>query len=142
MQRVESSELKINIGFLAYIASKELTKLYSLYLRPYKLTYKSYLTLTLLPVDKATNVNSVATKLHLDHGTVAPITQQLLNSNLIIKERDSSDSRYVNLLLTNEGQEMQNQIRLINKRVEDRINLTKEELETLQHLLFKLVNNL
>jgi DNA-binding MarR family transcriptional regulator len=52
------------------------------------------------------SVNELAELLDLDKSTVSRVVDQLVNSNLLLREAHAKDRRYVTLELTTEGKEL------------------------------------
>lgn len=61
------------------------------------------------------SVNELSELLKLDKSTVSRIVEQLVNNNLMVREPDRNDRRYVTLQLTSKGGEL---FRDIEKRME------------------------
>ena len=61
------------------------------------------------------SVNELSELLNLDKSTVSRTVEQLVNNNLMVREPDQNDRRYVTLQLTNKGGEL---FRDIEQRME------------------------
>lgn len=67
------NHLDNQLCFLLYATSKEITRQYTLLLKPYDLTYTGYITLLALEENEQITVKELGQRLFLDSGTLTPL---------------------------------------------------------------------
>lgn len=67
------NHLDNQLCFLLYATSKEITRKYTLLLKPYDLTYTGYITLLALEENEQITVKELGQRLFLDSGTLTPL---------------------------------------------------------------------
>ncbi|MBM6630449.1 MarR family transcriptional regulator [Mammaliicoccus vitulinus] len=98
------------LGFLLYVASKELIKKYTPMLKKYNLTYTGYIVLVAIDKNEVINIKTLGDRLYLDSGTLTPLLKKLEEKGFINRERAINDERNLRVSLTEEGIETQGQI--------------------------------
>ncbi|MEB7657850.1 MarR family transcriptional regulator [Mammaliicoccus vitulinus] len=98
------------LGFLLYVASKELIKKYTPILKKYNLTYTGYIVLVAIDKNEVINIKTLGDRLYLDSGTLTPLLKKLEEKGFINRERAINDERNLRVSLTEEGIETQGQI--------------------------------
>ncbi|MGK9044351.1 MarR family winged helix-turn-helix transcriptional regulator [Mammaliicoccus vitulinus] len=98
------------LGFLLYVASKELIKKYTPMLKKYNLTYTGYIVLVAIDKNEVINIKTLGDRLYLDSGTLTPLLKKLEEKGFINRERAINDERNLRVSLTDEGIETQGQI--------------------------------
>ncbi|OZB81158.1 MAG: MarR family transcriptional regulator, partial [Microbacterium sp. 14-71-5] len=83
------------VCFALYAATRATTQAYRALLEPWGLTYPQYLVLVTLWLDGEQTVSSLGDRLQLDSGTLSPLLRRMESSDLIVRERRSSDERVV-----------------------------------------------
>lgn len=100
-------ELKNQICFPIYSASKLITKAYKPHLDQFGLTYPQYLVLLVLWGKDKLTVNSIKEKLMLETNTLSPMLKRMEKSNLIKRIKSVEDERSVIIELTTKGKQLQ-----------------------------------
>ena len=98
------------IGFLLYVASKELIKKYTPLLKKYNLTYTGYIVLVAIDEKEVINIKTLGDRLYLDSGTLTPLLKKLEEKGSINRERAVNDERNLRVSLTQQGIETQSAI--------------------------------
>lgn len=137
MDKFESLKLSNQVCFPLYAASREVIKLYKPFLDEYNLTYTQYITMLVLWEDEKITIKELCKKLYLDSGTITPVIKKLEAMGLLIKYRDKSDERIVNVELTDKGRELKEEIVKVPEQVSCKVNGSMEDLLILKNLLEK-----
>lgn len=98
------------IGFLLYVASKELIKKYTPLLKKYNLTYTGYIVLVAIDEKEVINIKTLGDRLYLDSGTLTPLLKKLEEKGFVNRERAVNDERNLRVSLTQQGIETQSAI--------------------------------
>lgn len=142
MDKFESLKLSNQVCFPLYAASREVIKLYKPFLDEYNLTYTQYITMLVLWEDEKITIKELCKKLYLDSGTITPVIKKLEAMGLLIKYRDKSDERIVNVELTDKGRELKEEIVKVPEQVSCKINGSVEDLLILKNLLEKVLDEI
>ena len=142
MDKFESLKLSSQVCFPLYAASREVIKLYKPFLDEYNLTYTQYITMLVLWEDEKITIKELCKKLYLDSGTITPVIKKLEAMGLLIKYRDKSDERIVNVELTDKGRELKEEIVKVPEQVSCKINGSVEDLLILKNLLEKVLDEI
>ena len=142
MDKFESLKLSNQVCFPLYAASREVIKLYKPFLDEYNLTYTQYITMLVLWEDGKITIKELCKKLYLDSGTITPVIKKLEAMGLLIKYRDKSDERIVNVELTDKGRELKEEIVKVPEQVSCKINGSMEDLLILKNLLEKVLDEI
>ncbi|EFF23572.1 MarR family winged helix-turn-helix transcriptional regulator [Enterococcus faecium] len=138
---MEDLYLVNQVCFPLYAASKEIIRHYTPLLKPLNLTYTQYLVMLVLWEKKKTSVKELGNDLCLDSGTLTPLLKKLAEKNYINRQRETGDERIVNVTLTPQGAALQKQAEGIPQKIKSYLPLEQEELDTLQHLTRKMLDN-
>lgn len=138
---MEDLYLVNQVCFPLYAASKEIIRHYTSLLKPLNLTYTQYLVMLVLWEKKKTSVKELGNDLCLDSGTLTPLLKKLAEKNYINRQRETGDERIVNVTLTPQGAALQKQAEGIPQKIKSYLPLEQEELDTLQHLTRKMLDN-
>lgn len=138
---MENLYLVNQVCFPLYAASKEIIRHYIPLLKPLNLTYTQYLVMLVLWEKKKTSVKELGNDLCLDSGTLTPLLKKLAEKNYINRQRETGDERIVNVTLTAQGAALQKQAEGIPQKIKSYLPLEQEELDTLQHLTRKMLDN-
>ncbi|HFQ4015144.1 TPA: MarR family winged helix-turn-helix transcriptional regulator [Enterococcus faecium] len=138
---MEDLYLVNQVCFPLYAASKEIIRHYTPLLKPLNLTYTQYLVMLVLWEKKKTSVKELGNDLCLDSGTLNPLLKKLAEKNYINRQRETGDERIVNVTLTAQGAALQKQAEGIPQKIKSYLPLEQEELDTLQHLTRKMLDN-
>ena len=142
MDKFESLKLSNQVCFPLYAASREVIKLYKPFLDEYTLTYTQYITMLVLWEDEKITIKELCKKLYLDSGTITPVIKKLEAMGLLIKYRDKSDERIVNVELTDKGRELKEEIVKVPEQVSCKVNGSVEDLLILKNLLEKVLDEI
>lgn len=142
MDKFESLKLSNQVCFPLYAASREVIKLYKPFLDEYNLTYTQYITMLVLWEDEKITIKELCKKLYLDSGTITPVIKKLEAMGLLIKYRDKSDERIVNVELTDKGRELKKEIVKVPEQVSCKVNGSMEDLLILKNLLEKVLDEI
>ncbi len=142
MDKFESLKLSSQVCFPLYAASREVIKLYKPFLDEYNLTYTQYITMLVLWEDEKITIKELCKKLYLDSGTITPVIKKLEAMGLLIKYRDKSDERIVNVELTDKGRELKEEIVKVPEQVSCKVNGSVEDLLILKNLLEKVLDEI
>lgn len=138
---MEDLYLVNQVCFPLYATSKEIIRHYIPLLKPLNLTYTQYLVMLVLWEKKKTSVKELGNDLCLDSGTLTPLLKKLAEKNYINRQRETGDERIVNVTLTAQGAALQKQAEGIPQKIKSYLPLEQEELDTLQHLTRKMLDN-
>ena len=142
MDKFESLKLSNQVCFPLYAASREVIKLYKPFLDEYNLTYTQYITMLVLWEDGKITIKELCKKLYLDSGTITPVIKKLEAMGLLIKYRDKSDERIVNVELTDKGRDLKEEIVKVPEQVSCKVNGSMEDLLILKNLLEKVLDEI
>lgn len=142
MDKFESLKLSNQVCFPLYAASREVIKLYKPFLDEYNLTYTQYITMLVLWEDEKITIKELCKKLYLDSGTITPVIKKLEAMGLLIKYRDKSDERIVNVELTDKGRGLKKEIVKVPEQVSCKVNGSMEDLLILKNLLEKVLDEI
>ena len=142
MDKFESLKLSNQVCFPLYAASREVIKLYKPFLDEYNLTYTQYITMLVLWEDEKITIKELCKKLYLDSGTITSVIKKLEAMGLLIKYRDKSDERIVNVELTDKVRELKEEIVKVPEQVSCKVNGSMEDLLILKNLLEKVLDEI
>ena len=135
-------KLSNQLCFPLYVCSKEITKKYTPILKELGLTYTQYITLLVIWEHKEIEMKDLENILYLDSGTLTPVLKKLENNGYIVKERDKTDSRNINIKITNEGILLKEKVKNVPSDVGNCLDISKEDAEQLYKLLYKIIGNI
>lgn len=135
----EMMKLDNQLCFPLYAAARNVTGLYTPWLKPLGLTYTQYITFLVLWEKDGISVSEIGDRLMLDNGTLSPMLKKMEKTGYIERTRSKEDDRVVIVSLTNKGRELQEKAKEIPEKVGGCINLPLEESKELQKLLNKLL---
>ena len=135
----EMMKLDNQLCFPLYAAARNVTGLYTPWLKPLGLTYTQYITFLVLWEKDGISVSEIGDRLMLDNGTLSPMLKKMEKTGYIERTRSKEDDRVVIVSLTNKGRELQEKAKEIPEKVGGCINLALEEAKELQKLLNKLL---
>ena len=99
----EAMKLENQLCFPLYAAARNVTGLYTPWLKPLGLTYTQYIVLLVLWEKDGISVTEIGEKLMLDNGTLSPLLKKLENAGYITRQRSREDERVVVIRLTESG---------------------------------------
>ena len=137
----EALKLVNQLCFPLYAAARNVTGLYTPYLKPLGLTYTQYLVFLVLWEKDEISVTEIGEKLMLDNGTLSPLLKKMEQAGYIKRKRSREDERVVEITLTEAGKALQEKAKDVPAQVSDCIDLPPEKAQTLYALLYELLEN-
>ena len=136
----EAMKLGNQLCFPLYAAARNVTGLYTPYLKPLGLTYTQYLVLLVLWERDGITVSELCERLFLDSGTLSPLLKKLEQAGYVQKQRKPEDERAVVVTLTDAGRALQAQAKDVPAQVACSIHLPPEKAQALYALLYELLD--
>ncbi len=137
----EAMKLANQLCFPLYAAARNVTGLYTPWLKPLGLTYTQYIVLLVLWERDGISVTEIGDKLMLDNGTLSPLLKKLEQAGYVERRRSGEDERVVTVTLTDEGRALQEKAKDVPVRVAGCIDLPPEKAQALYALLWELLGN-
>ena len=137
----EAMKLANQLCFPLYAAARNVTGLYTPWLKPLGLTYTQYIVFLVLWEEDGLSVTEIGERLMLDNGTLSPLLKKLEKAGYIRRRRRSEDDRVVEITLTDSGRALQEQAKDIPFRAAGCLDLPAGKAKMLYELLYELLNN-
>ncbi|MCR5842617.1 MAG: MarR family transcriptional regulator [Oscillospiraceae bacterium] len=137
----EAMKLSNQLCFPLYAAARNMTGLYTPWLRPLGLTYTQYIVFLVLWEKDALTVGEIGERLMLDNGTLSPLLKKMEQAGYVERRRSQEDERVVVITLTEAGRALQEKAKDIPAQVAGCIDLSPEKAQTLYALLYELLEN-
>lgn len=137
----EAMKLTNQLCFPLYAAARNVTGLYTPWLKPLGLTYTQYIVLLVLWEEDGISVTEIGEKLMLDNGTLSPLLKKMEKAGYINRRRSSDDERVVVITLTEEGRALQEKAKDIPRQMAGCVELSPEKAQMLYTLLYELLGN-
>ena len=137
----EAMKLANQLCFPLYAAARNVTGLYTPWLKPLGLTYTQYIVLLVLWEEDGISVTEIGEKLMLDNGTLSPLLKKMEKAGYINRRRSSDDERVVMITLTEEGRALQEKAKDIPRQMAGCVELSPEKAQMLYTLLYELLGN-
>lgn len=137
----EAMKLDNQLCFPLYAAARNITGLYTPYLKPLGLTYTQYITFLVLWEKDGIPVGEIGSRLMLDNGTLSPMLKKMEQAGYIERKRSSDDDRVVIISLTKKGRDLQEKAKEIPEKVGGCIDLSVEKAKELHDLLHELLES-
>ena len=137
----EAMKLENQLCFPLYAAAREVTNLYTPWLKPLGLTYTQYIVFLVLWERDGLSVTEIGEKLMLDNGTLSPLLKKMEQAGYVKRRRSRADDRIVEITLTDAGRALQEQAQDIPLRVAGCIDLPEKKTKQLYFLLYELLDN-
>jgi DNA-binding MarR family transcriptional regulator len=137
----EAMKLANQLCFPLYAAARQVTNLYTPYLKPLGLTYTQYIVFLVLWEKDGISVGELCDRLMLDNGTITPLLKKMQQAGYIERHRSEEDDRVVVLSLTDAGRELQLRAKDIPLQVAGCVHLPPEKAQILYTLLYELLDN-
>lgn len=141
MMTLEHDDLKNELCFLFYVASKEVIKKYATHLKSYDLTYTSYITLKAIQPNEVVNIKTLGNRIYLNSGTLTPLIKKLDQKGFVQKLRNEEDERNLNISLTNKGIEVRDYLFKVTNEVYKELNVEGDDMEQLVQVLERFIKN-
>lgn len=135
MQKYKNLTLDKQLCFAIYSATNAMTRTYRNALEKAGITYTQYLVLLVLLEENKLSVGKIANKLKIDSATLTPLLKRIESAGIVTRKRSHTDERIVEVELTGKGLGLQQEISQIQKEVQCKTTLSKDEFETLKHYL-------
>ena len=127
--------------FPLYAAARNVTSLYTPYLKPLGLTYTQYIVFLVLWEQDGIPVGEICEKLLLDNGTLSPLLKKMEQAGYVERARSAEDDRVVIITLTKKGRQLQEQAKDVPAKVAQCIDLPIDKAQELYTLLYELLGN-
>ncbi len=137
----EAMKLANQLCFPLYAAARNVTGLYTPWLKPLGLTYTQYIVFLVLWEKDGIPVGEIGEKLMLDNGTLSPLLKKMEQAGYIERHRSREDDRVVEITLTDEGRAMRKKAKDVPRNVAACIDLPAEKAKLLYELLYELLGN-
>ena len=137
----EALKLENQLCFPLYAAARNVTGLYTPWLKPFGLTYTQYIVFLVLWEKDGVSVTEIGEKLMLDNGTISPLLKKMQQAGYIERTRSERDDRVVVITLTEAGKALQEQTKDVPAKVASCLALPPEKAQTLYGLLYELLDN-
>lgn len=137
----EAMKLANQLCFPLYAAARNVTSLYTPWLKPLGLTYTQYIVFLVLWEKDGISVSEIGERLMLDNGTLSPLLKKMEQAGYVERRRCRKDDRIVEIRLTEAGKALQESAKDIPGQVAGCIDLTPEKAQTLYTLLYELLEN-
>ncbi len=128
-------ELRRQVCFALYSASRAVTTLYRPVLEQLDLTYPQYLVLLVLWQHDRRTVKDLGSELMLDSGTLSPLLKRMESAGLVRRERSRTDERSVLIHLTEHGDQLRRRAATVPATVAAAAGLSTAELTDLRERL-------
>ena len=137
----EAMKLANQLCFPLYAAARNVTGLYTPWLKPLGLTYTQYIVLLVLWEKDGISVTEIGERLMLDNGTLSPLLKKLEQAGYVSRQRSHEDERVVVITLTDAGKALQERAKDVPVQVAGCIDLPPDKAQMLYTLLYELLNN-
>ena len=137
----EAMKLNRQLCFPLYAAARNVTGLYTPWLKPLGLTYTQYIVFLVLWEKDGVSVTEIGEKLMLDNGTLSPLLKKMEQAGYVERRRSREDDRVVEITLTEAGRALQEKAKDIPGHVAGCIDLPPEKAKALYALLYELLGN-
>ena len=137
----EAMKLANQLCFPLYAAARNVTALYTPYLKPLGLTYTQYIVFLVLWEKDGLTVGEIGDALMLDNGTLSPLLKKMEQAGYVERQRSREDERIVVITLTEKGHALQEEAKDIPQKIAGCIELPAEKTQQLYALLYELLEN-
>lgn len=117
--------------FRLYSVSRKMTKAYQPHLEKYGLTYPQYIVMLAIFEVEAIDFKELSSKVNLTTGTMTPIINRLEKLEYINKEPNPDDNRRVNIVLSEAGKKLYEDIIDVPSGLSQRLQVSIEMYATL-----------
>lgn len=135
-------QLKNQLCFPLYAASREILRKYTPFLKDLGLTYTQYIVMMVMWERKKLTIGELGKQLFLDTGTLSPLLKSMQEKGLLTRCREKNDERIVNIEITQAGEELKEKALSIPARVGACINLAPEDAKELYRILYTILGKL
>lgn len=124
--------------FRLYSVSRKMTKAYQPHLEKYGLTYPQYIVMLAIFEAEVIDFKDLSNKVNLTTGTMTPIINRLEKLEYIEKEHNKDDNRKVNIVLSDTGKKLHQEIVDVPSGLSQRLQVSLEMYATLVEQLDEL----
>lgn len=135
-------ELRQQVCFALYAASRAATAFYRPTLERLGLTYPQYLVMLVLWERRECSVKELGAALRLDSGTLSPLLKRLEAAGFVSRRRDANDERSVLVGLTSRGERLRTEATGVPASIAGATGLSRSELAGLRDTLVALADRL
>lgn len=132
-------KLSNQLCFPLYACARESIKFYTPHLDKLGLTYTQYITMMVLWERKSLTAKELGRILYLDSGTLTPLLKKLEAKSLLTRKRSEADERNLIVTITEAGEDLKEQALHIPSEMTKCVNLEKEEIRAMYHMLYKML---
>lgn len=132
-------KLSNQLCFPLYACARESIKFYTPHLDKLGLTYTQYITMMVLWERKSLTAKELGRILYLDSGTLTPLLKKLEAKSLLTRKRSEADERNLIVTITEAGEALKEQALYIPGEMTKCVNLDKEEIRAMYHMLYKML---
>ena len=141
LEGYEQLKLENQLCFPLYAAAKEVVRKYKPLLDELDLTYTQYITMMVLWEKESLNVKELGSMLYLDSGTLTPLLKKLEAKGYVNRCRCKEDERNLIIQITKKGEALKEKAANIPYEMNEKwINISKEEIRSMYHSLYKLLS--
>lgn len=129
--------------FRLYTAARLITACYTPFFKEFGITYPQYLVLMALWEKDNRLIGDITETLKLETNTITPLIQRMEKQGLVVRQKGQTDSRQKIVSLTENGWQLQEQMKEIPECLASNLannGLSIEELSGLAPLLGKLID--
>ncbi len=123
--------LEHQLCFRLYSASRNITRVYQPILEKHQLTYPQYIVMMILFEKHSIDFKDLSKIIDLKTPTLTPIVKKLETYGYLIKEKNPEDARKINVILTDKGRLLKEELYHVPIDLAQRIGLEKEHYQTL-----------
>lgn len=124
-------KLEYQLCFRLYMVSRNMTRLYTPILESFNLTYPQYIILLALFEHGYMDFKVLSDLVDLKTGTMTPILQRMEENGLVIREKNKSDARKINIFLTQKGKALKKELMHVPLEITKRIGLSEASYQVL-----------
>ena len=138
----EAMKLSNQLCVPLYAAARNITAMYTPYLKPLGLTYTQYIVFLVLWEEGSSTVGELGKKLFLDEGTLTPLLKKMADKGYVKRTRLKEDERVTQISLTPEGEALKEKCKDIPYKIAETVTpLNKEDATDLYRILYKILEN-
>ena len=142
MDKYESLKIKNQLCFPLYLTAKEFTGIYNQKLKKLDLTYTQYIVMMYFWQKGSSNLKEVSKTLMLDSSTLTPILKKLEAKGFVLKNRSEKDERNLVIKKKKKGEALRDEALSIPTQVEECVNVSEEEMQTLRNITCKILKSI
>ena len=135
----EAMKLDNQLCFPLYAAARNVTGLYTPWLKPFGLTYTQYIAMMVLWEKRKVNEKDLVEALYLKANTLTDLLKKLKEKGYVDIEKDKEDKRNIVIILTEKGLALRKKAVSVPSCIYQDHWLTDEEFVTFRVLLEKML---